>query len=190
MIEASWNRRVWRLAGPIMLANITIPLLGAVDTAVVGHLDEVYYLGAVAVGSLIFNFLYWGFGFLRMGTTGFAAQAHGADDTVEAVDTLWRAMVIAALIGVGLLITQGPIIAGAMAIMDASANVDAHTRAYFAIRIWSAPAALANYVVLGWFLGMQNARAGLIIQGSTSRAATRTSGRVVRPSMISDPLAA
>lgn len=164
MIEASWNRRVWRLAGPIMLANITIPLLGAVDTAVVGHLDQVYYLGAVAVGSLIFNFLYWGFGFLRMGTTGFAAQAHGADDTVEAVDTLWRAMVIAALIGVGLLITQGLIIAGAMAIMDASANVDAHTRAYFAIRIWSAPAALANYVVLGWFLGMQNARAGLIIQ--------------------------
>lgn len=164
MIEASWNRRVWRLAGPIMLANITIPLLGAVDTAVVGHLDQVYYLGAVAVGSLIFNFLYWGFGFLRMGTTGFAAQAHGADDTVEAVDTLWRAMVIAVLIGVGLLITQGLIIAGAMAIMDASANVDAHTRAYFAIRIWSAPAALANYVVLGWFLGMQNARAGLIIQ--------------------------
>lgn len=164
MIEASWNRRVWRLAGPIMLANITIPLLGAVDTAVVGHLDQVYYLGAVAVGSLIFNFLYWGFGFLRMGTTGFAAQAHGADDTVEAVDTLWRAMVIAALIGVGLLITQGLIIAGAMAIMDASAEVDAHTRAYFAIRIWSAPAALANYVVLGWFLGMQNARAGLIIQ--------------------------
>ena len=164
MYPGGWSRRVWRLAGPLILANITIPLLGAVDTAVVGHLDQVYYLGAVAVGSLIFNFLYWGFGFLRMGTTGFAAQAHGADDTAEMVATLWRAMVIAVLIGVGLLIIQGLVIAGAMAVMEASPEVDAHTRAYFNIRIWSAPAALANYVVLGWFLGMQNARAGLIIQ--------------------------
>ena len=147
-----------------MLANITIPLLGAVDTAVVGHLDQVYYLGAVAIGSLIFNFLYWGFGFLRMGTTGFAAQAHGAGDTAEAVDTLWRAMIIALAIGVALLISQGLVIEGAMVFMETSAEVDAHTRAYFAIRIWSAPAALANYVVLGWFLGMQNARAGVIIQ--------------------------
>ena len=164
MSEGGWNRRVWRLAGPIMLANITIPLLGIVDTAVVGHLDQVYYLGAVAVGSLIFNFLYWGFGFLRMGTTGFAAQAHGADDSAEMVATLWRAMVVAAVIGFGLLVSQGLIIEGAMAIMEAGAEVDAHARAYFSIRIWSAPAALANYVVLGWFLGMQNARAGLIIQ--------------------------
>ncbi|MFP6732008.1 MAG: MATE family efflux transporter [Alphaproteobacteria bacterium] len=164
MKGASWNRRVWRLAGPIMLANITIPLLGAVDTAVVGHLDQVYYLGAVAIGSLIFNFLYWGFGFLRMGTTGFAAQAHGADDTAEAVDTLWRAMVIALIIGLALLITQSLIIEGAMVFMETSAEVNAHSRAYFTIRIWSAPAALANYVVLGWFLGMQNARAGVIIQ--------------------------
>ena len=164
MSEGNWNRRVWRLAGPLMLANITIPLLGAVDTAVVGHLDEVYYLGAVAVGSLIFNFLYWGFGFLRMGTTGFAAQAHGADDRGEAVATLGRAMVIAVVIGIGLLALQSLIIEGAMAIMEAGADVDAQTRAYYAIRIWSAPAALANYVVLGWFLGMQNARAGLIIQ--------------------------
>ena len=164
MYPGGWSRRVWRLAGPLILANITIPLLGAVDTAVVGHLDQVYYLGAVAIGSLIFNFLYWGFGFLRMGTTGFVAQAHGADDTAEMVATLWRAMVIAVLIGVGLLIIQGLVIAGAMAVMEASPEVDAHTRAYFNIRIWSAPAALANYVVLGWFLGMQNARAGLIIQ--------------------------
>ena len=164
MREAGWNRRVWRLAGPIMLANITIPLLGIVDTAVVGHLDEVYYLGAVAIGALIFNFLYWGFGFLRMGTTGFAAQAHGADDMAEAVDTYWRAMIIAVAIGIGLLIGQGLIIEGAMALMETSPEVDAHARSYFAIRIWSAPAALANYVVLGWFLGMQNARAGLVIQ--------------------------
>ncbi|MCH7555524.1 MAG: MATE family efflux transporter, partial [Proteobacteria bacterium] len=164
MSDGGWNRRVWRLAGPIMLANITVPLLGIVDTAVVGHLDQVYYLGAVAVGALIFNFLYWGFGFLRMGTTGFAAQAHGADDTAEMVATLWRAMIAAVVIGAGLLVLQGLVIEGAMALMAASPEVDAHSRAYFTIRIWSAPAALANYVVLGWFLGMQNARAGLIIQ--------------------------
>ena len=164
MSEGGWNKRVWRLAGPIMLANVTIPLLGAVDTAVVGHLDQVYYLGAVAIGSLIFNFLFWGFGFLRMGTTGFAAQAHGAGDAREAVATLWRAMVFAAVVGVVLLAAQGLIIEGVMAVMATSAEVDAHTRSYFSIRIWSAPAALANYVVLGWFLGMQNARAGLIIQ--------------------------
>jgi MATE family multidrug resistance protein len=164
MSDGGWNRRVWRLAGPIMLANVTVPLLGIVDTAVVGHLDQVYYLGAVAVGALIFNFLYWGFGFLRMGTTGFAAQAHGADDTAEMVATLWRAMIAAVVIGAGLLVLQGLVIEGAMALMAASPEVDAHSRAYFTIRIWSAPAALANYVVLGWFLGMQNARAGLIIQ--------------------------
>ena len=82
------NRRVWRLAGPTMLANVTIPLLGAVDTAVVGHLEHAYYLGAVAVGALIFNSLYWGFGFLRMGTTGFTAQAHGAGDAGEERATL------------------------------------------------------------------------------------------------------
>ena len=164
MSDGGWNRRVWRLAGPIMLANVTVPLLGIVDTAVVGHLDQVYYLGAVAVGALIFNFLYWGFGFLRMGTTGFAAQAHGADDTAEMVATLWRAMIAAVVIGAGLLVLQGLVIEGAMALMAASPEVDAHSRAYFTIRIWSAPAALANYVILGWFLGMQNARAGLIIQ--------------------------
>ena len=95
---------------------------------------------------------------------GFVAQAHGADDRGEAVATLGRAMVIAVVIGIGLLALQSLIIEGAMAIMEAGADVDAQTRAYYAIRIWSAPAALANYVVLGWFLGMQNARAGLIIQ--------------------------
>ena len=159
-----WNRRVWRLAGPIMLANVTIPLLGAVDTAVVGHLEHAYYLGAVAVGALIFNSLYWGFGFLRMGTTGFTAQAHGAGDAGEERATLWRAMIVALAIAGALLALQVPVIGVAMALMDASAEVDAHARAYYAIRIWSAPAALANAVVLGWYLGLQNACAGLVIQ--------------------------
>ena len=76
MVQVNWNRRVWRLAGPIMLSNVSVPLLGAVDTAVVGHLPGAHNIGAVAVGALIFSIIYWGFGFLRMGTTGFTAQAH------------------------------------------------------------------------------------------------------------------
>ena len=78
-----WHRRVWALAFPIILSNVSVPLLGAVDTAVVGHLPDAYYLGAVAIGAMIFNFLYWGVGFLRMATTGLVAQAHGADDADE-----------------------------------------------------------------------------------------------------------
>jgi MATE family multidrug resistance protein len=161
--STNWHRRVWRLAGPIMLSNITIPLLGIVDTAVVGHLDHAYYLGAVAVGALVFSFVYWGFGFLRMGTTGFTAQAHGAGDSPEVVAMLWRGMIGAAIIAAVLLVLQTPLIVAAMALMDASDAVSAHARSYFAIRIWSAPAALANYVILGWYLGLQNARAGLVI---------------------------
>jgi MATE family multidrug resistance protein len=161
---SGWHRRVWRLAGPIILSNVTIPLLGAVDTAVIGHLPDAFYLGAVAVGALIFNFLYWGFGFLRMGTTGFVAQAHGADDADEVRAALARAIAIAAGIAALVLVTQTLVIAMAMALIDASAEVEHHARAYFAIRVWGAPAALSNYVVLGWFLGMQNARAGLLLQ--------------------------
>ncbi len=160
----NWHRRVWRLAGPIMLSNITVPLLGIVDTAVIGHLDHAYYLGAVAVGALIFNFLFWGFGFLRMGTTGFTAQAHGAGDHAEMAAMLWRGAIAAALIGACLLALQTPLITAALALMNASDAVSDHAGRYYATRIWSAPAALANYVILGWFLGLQNARAGFVIQ--------------------------
>ena len=159
-----WNRRVWRLAGPIILSNVTVPLLGAVDTAVVGHLAHAYYLGAVAVGALIFSFLYWGFGFLRMGTTGLTAQAHGAEDNDEVRATLARALIIAAALALAILVLQGAVIGLAMALIEASPEVERHARAYYAIRIWGAPAALGNYVVLGWFLGIQNARAGLALQ--------------------------
>ncbi|MFQ5783501.1 MAG: MATE family efflux transporter [Alphaproteobacteria bacterium] len=146
------------------MSNITIPLLGAVDTAVVGHLPEAYYLGAVAIGAMIFNFLYWGFGFLRMSTTGFTAQAQGADDADELRATLARALIIAAAVALAILALQTPVLAAAMALVQASAEVEQHARAYYGIRIWGAPAALGNYVVLGWFLGMQNARAGLLLQ--------------------------
>jgi len=159
----NWNRRVWRLAGPIIVSNITVPLLGIVDTAVVGHLPKAYYLGAVAVGALIFDFLYWGVGFLRMGTTGFTAQAHGAGDDDEIRAALARAALVAGAIAALILILQKPIVEIAMALIEAGPEVERLARAYYGIRVWGAPAALLNTVILGWLLGLQNARASLIV---------------------------
>lgn len=158
---AQWNGRVWRLAGPIIVANISTPLLGAVDTAVMGHLPDPAYIGGVAIGAVIFDFLFWGFGFLQMSTSGFTAQAQGAGDRVEVQATLLRAMALAVGLGLLLILLQGPIVALAFLMMDTSAQVEGLARSYYAIRIWSAPFALANYVVLGWLLGQQ--RAGLIL---------------------------
>ena len=159
-----WHGRVWRLAAPIILSNLSVPLLGAVDTAVVGQLPEPYFLGAVAVAALIFTFIYWGFGFLRMGTTGLTAQAWGAGDRDEARAILTRSLLIAAALGLAIIILQRLIGAAAFSLLEASAEVEANREAYFAIRVWSAPAALGNYVVLGWFLGLQNAKIPLVLQ--------------------------
>jgi len=158
-----WHRRVWVLAFPIILSNISVPLLGAVDTAVVGHLPKAYYLGAVAIGAMIFNFLYWGVGFLRMATTGLVAQAHGADDADEVRSAVGRALLIGAVIAAVLVAAQAPIAWATFAIVEASPEVEALARSYFHIRIFGAPAALANYVFLGLFIGLQNARAALIV---------------------------
>ncbi len=159
-----WNRRVWRLAGPIILVNLTTPLLGAVDTAVVGHLPDPSFIGGVAVGSVIFSFLFWGFGFLRMGTTGFTAQAHGASDGAELRACLLRPLALALGFGLLIILLQSPIRLVALWAMDASAEVEGHTAVYFDVRVWSAPAALVNYVVLGWLLGVQRAQAALVLQ--------------------------
>ena len=159
-----WHRRVWRLAAPIILSNLSVPLLGVVDTAVVGHLPEPYYLGAVAVGALIFTFVYWGFGFLRMGTTGLTAQAWGGDRGDEVPAILYRALLTAFALGAAIILLQKPIGAVAFSLLEASSEVERQGSAYFAIRIWSAPAALANYAVLGWFLGLQNAKVPLALQ--------------------------
>ena len=167
MLTSLPNRRdhaeVWRLAGPMILSNLTIPLLGLVDTAVVGHLSSPHYLGAVAVGGLIFSFIYWGFGFLRMGTTGLTAQAHGREDGDEIRAIMGRALLLAAVFACALLVLQGVIHGIAFAVLEASAAVEAAAAQYFFIRIWSAPASLANYVLIGWFLGMQNARGPLYL---------------------------
>lgn len=161
---AGRHRQIWRLAGPIILANLSVPLLGAVDTAVMGHLPDAKFLGGVAVGAIIFNFIYWGFGFLRMGTTGLTAQAFGAKDGNELRAVFSRALMLAGAIGLLLWIIQFPLIWAGMTLFDASAEVEELARAYFQIRIWSAPAVLANYCLIGWFIGVQNTRAALILQ--------------------------
>ena len=154
----------WRLAGPIILANLSVPLLGAVNTAVMGHLPDPAYLGGVAVGAVIFQFIFWGFGFLRMGTTGLVAQASGANDLIEVTATLLRSLLIAVTLGALLLALQIPIFAVARALFNASVEVERFAHDYFRIRIWSAPATLANYALIGWFIGMRDTRAALILQ--------------------------
>jgi len=114
---APMNRRVWALAGPIILSNITVPLIGVVDTAVVGHLPSPHYIGAVAVGALVFNYLFWSFGFLRMGTTGLAAQAAGAGDTDEVRSTLARALLLAGALGLAAIVLQVPILSLALGLI-------------------------------------------------------------------------
>ncbi len=159
-----WHRRVWALAGPIMLANLSTPLLGAVDTAVVGQLPDAAYIGGVAIGALVFSFLFWGFGFLRMGTTGFTAQAHGAGDRDELRATLLRPLILALGLGVLLIALRAPIGMLAFDLLEASPEVETQAASYYEIRIWSAPAALVNYTVLGWLLGIQRTRSALVLQ--------------------------
>lgn len=158
------HRRIWRLAGPIILSNLSTPLLGAIDTAVIGRLGAAHYIGAVAVGALVFNFLYWGFGFLRMGTTGLTAQALGADDAAELHAALGRAVGLALAIALILLLLQVPVGAVAIGLIGGSPEVQAGAGTYFAIRIWGTPAALTNYALLGWFIGLQRAQTALALQ--------------------------
>jgi len=157
-------RELIRLAIPIILANSATPLLALSDIAVIGHFGTVADLGAVALGSLILNFLFWGFGFLRMGTSGFIAQAIGRDDPLEVIATIARALLIAAAIGLALIALQWPLAELAFHLFGASDNVEASARDYFQIRIWSAPAALGLYVLMGYFIGSGQGRALLAVQ--------------------------
>ncbi|MEM7430608.1 MAG: MATE family efflux transporter [Pseudomonadota bacterium] len=147
----------------MILSNISVPLLGMVDTGVTGHLESPVYLGAVAIGATIFGVLYTGVNFLRMGTTGIAAQRYGADDYDGLRTSLGQALIVAWLIAALLITLQGPIGTFAMQLIGAEPDVEAFAREYFTIRIWSAPGTLANYVLIGWFLGLQNARVPLFI---------------------------
>ncbi|MCP1313637.1 MULTISPECIES: MATE family efflux transporter [unclassified Halomonas] len=155
--------RIWALAWPIILSNVTVPLLGLVDTAVVGHLPDARYLAAVTLGATLFGFLYWGFGFLRMGTTGLVAQAVGRDDPGEVRALLGQSLLMAGAIGTLLLLFGTPLIDAGLWLLDGSPDARALAFEYARIRLYSAPAVLANYTLLGWFLGQQNARVTLLL---------------------------
>ena len=145
------------MALPNIVTNITVPLLGMVDTAIMGHLSG-SHLAAIAIGTQIFNLIYWNFGFLRMGTSGITAQAYGAGDMDEAVRTFLRAMSIALLVALALIVLQWPLAKLSGLIFEGSAGVIGMALTYFFVRIWAAPATLGLYAVKGWFIGMQNAK--------------------------------
>lgn len=157
------NRQILRLAIPNIITNITVPLLGLVDMALMGHLPNPIFIGAIALGSVVFNLIYTGFGFLRMGTTGFTSQLFGANNKLGLNLILWRSVITAGIIGLLLILLQKPIEFLAFSILDASEDVIMLAKEYYLIRIWAAPATLGLYAFYGWFLGMQNARPPMII---------------------------
>jgi MATE family multidrug resistance protein len=157
------NKRILKLAIPNIVSNITVPLLGMVDLALMGHLESVNYIGAIALGTMIFNFLYWGFGFLRMGTTGFTAQAYGRRDLADSIHTLGRALVVSLIGGLFLIILQVPVNNLSFWLLSADTSVEQLASEYFYIRIWAAPATISLYALTGWFIGMQNTRFPMFI---------------------------
>ncbi len=158
------HRSVLAVAVPIMLSNVSEPLIGVVNTAVIGQLKEPYYIGAIAVGALIFSFIFWGFGFLRMSTGGLSAQALGAGDRTELVAVLIRALMIGLAAGVGLILLSPFIRDAAFNLVGGSAEIRAHGETYFNYRIFAAPAALSNYCVMGWFIGQSRAKLAFAVQ--------------------------
>jgi len=157
------NKKILKLAIPNIISNISIPLLGIVDMALMGHMESDAYIGAIALGSLIFNFIYWSLGFLRMGTSGFTAQARGRRDLAETILVFSRAALIAILMSALLLLLQVPIEKLSFLVLKGETQVEELALTYFRIRIWAAPAALGQFALLGFFLGMQNARLPMLV---------------------------
>ncbi len=157
------DRQILRLAIPNIISNITVPLLGMVDLAILGHLESAVYIGAIALGGLIFNFIYAVFSFLRMGTSGFTAQAYGEKDNTEMIMMFGRSLFFAIVGGLLLILLQYPIDIFSFYIMDGSAEVKTLAREYYYIRIYAAPASLGILALSGWFTGMQNARIPMFI---------------------------
>ncbi|MFF7707732.1 MATE family efflux transporter [Pseudomonas sp. NPDC007930] len=170
---ADWKHRtthyrVWALAGPMILSNISIPLVALVDSAVIGHLPHAHQLGAVAVGSSLFSIVAWVMGFLRMGSTGFAAQAAGRGDGAALRQVLAQGLLLAALLASLLGVLAVPLGHLALQWMNPSAELNANTLAFFHTRLLALPATLGNYALVGWFLGTQNARAPLRVMLTTN----------------------
>lgn len=158
------RRRILALAAPVVVANSAVPLLGLVDTAVIGRSGDASALGAIALGALIFNFVYWGFGFLRMGTSGFAAQASGAGDSLEVNATFLRAAATGTAIGLVLVALRSPIERVALHLLDPSSSVGEATAEYVRVRIWGAPATLATFAIFGTLVGLGRTRALMVLQ--------------------------
>lgn len=152
------NRRILRLAIPSIISNITVPLLGLVDVAIVGHLGAASYIGAIAVGGMLFSMIYWVFGFLRMGTSGLAAQAFGRRNLDEVSLVFVRSLGIGVALGLCLVALQVPILSVAFQWVDTTDKVRRLASLYFSICVWGAPAVLGLYSFSGWFVGMQNSR--------------------------------
>ncbi|PRZ45958.1 MATE family efflux transporter [Tritonibacter scottomollicae] len=167
MSEASGpitHSRVLKIALPIVLSNATVPILGAVDTGVVGQLGEAAPIGAVGIGAVILSTIYWVFGFLRMGTTGLAAQARGAGDEAETGALLMRGLILAGGAGLFFILAQVAVFWGAFALAPASAEVEGLARQYLQIRIWGAPATIGLYAVTGWLIAIERTRGVFLLQ--------------------------
>ena len=157
------DRQILQIALPSIVSNITVPLLGMIDVAIVGHMGSPVYIGAVAVGSMIFNLVYWLFGFLRMGSSGMTSQALGRRDLTEVVRILARSVMIALGIALLLIVLEMPMKWVAFALIGPTEDVLPYASDYFNIVIWGAPASLALFSLMGWFIGMQNTRFPMII---------------------------
>jgi MATE family multidrug resistance protein len=157
------DHKIWDIAWPAILSNISIPMLGLVDTAILGHLGSTQYLGAVAIGGAILSFLYWGFSFLRMGTTGLVAKASGAGEVADAVLVLAQSCVLALVLAALVIIFHPFWLLGGIALMSPGQELAPLAHSYASIRIYSAPAVLITYACIGWFIGRQNTRWPLLI---------------------------
>ena len=162
-IKNPLDKEIIRLSIPNIISNITIPLLGSIDLAIVGHLDSDVYIGAIALGTMIFNFIYWSFAFLRMGTSGISAQAYGTGKIKHQQKILLQGLFLALLFSSLLLLLQYPIEKLSFYFISGSQKVEKYAAEYFYIRILAAPATLSLYVLYGWYLGMQNAKIPMII---------------------------
>ncbi|MBQ1754069.1 MAG: MATE family efflux transporter, partial [Bacteroidales bacterium] len=150
------NREVVRLAVPSILANITVPLVGIIDTAIAGHLGDAALIGGIAIGTMLFDLLYWNMGFLRVGTGGITAQAYGRGDMKASIGTFSQGIATSLIVSLLVLAIQWLFAEGMFLLVDCSPEVERVARNYFFIRIWAAPATLALFVFKGWFIGMQN----------------------------------
>lgn len=157
------DHQILKIALPAIVTNITVPLLGLVDTAIVGHMGSAAYIGAIAVGSMIFNLVYWLFGFLRMGTSGMTAQARGRRDMAEAAGILARSMKVAAIVAVLMLLLQWPLYRFMLWLIAPTDDVVPWVDVYFRIVVWGAPAMLSLYSLGGWYIGMQNTRIPMVV---------------------------